>query len=111
MTFQTKASKLRDYEKIVDQTVEKLFSEEPSEVEAEEKPKRKLHTLDVYVIFSISALVIYTIISQVLVVVCGASLDTLTTCFFAFFGGEITASCLIKIFKLKDKKDDGGGVG
>lgn len=100
-----------------DDALEYLDLQEPTENKAEEeqpKKKKKLHGLDIYVIFSIAALVIYTIISQIMVVSVGASLDTLTTCFFGFFGGEIVTCALIKIFKLREKKteiDDGGGVG
>lgn len=67
------------------------------------KKRVKLNALDIYVIFSISALVIYTIVSQILIVLTGLSLDTLTTCFFGFFGGEIITCALIKIFKLKNE--------
>ena len=65
--------------------------------------KKKLSGLDIYVIFSITALIIYTIVSQIMLIKCGMQLDTLTTCFFGFFGGEIVTCALIKIFKLKDK--------
>lgn len=79
---------------------------------------KNISALDVYVTFSILSLVIYTVISQLLAINFGVILDTLTTCFFGFFGGEIVTCGLIKIFKLKDVKkenanpDDGGlGVG
>lgn len=67
------------------------------------KKRGKLNALDIYVIFSISALIVYTIVSQILIVLTGLSLDTLTTCFFGFFGGEIVTCALIKIFKLKNE--------
>lgn len=71
------------------------------------KKKKKLSALDLYVIFSITAMVLYTISSQIILVTTGYSNDTLTTCFFGFFGGEIVTCALIKIFKLvkvdKDK--------
>lgn len=73
--------------------------------------KKKLHGLDIYVIFSIAALVIYTIASQIIAVRTGITLDTLTTCFFGFFGGEIVTCALIKIFKLKENKKEEGPVG
>ena len=79
---------------------------------------KNISALDVYVTFSILSLVVYTVISQLLAINFGVILDTLTTCFFGFFGGEIVTCGLIKIFKLKDVKkentnsDDGGlGVG
>lgn len=79
---------------------------------------KSISALDVYVTFSILSLVIYTIVSQLLAINFGVILDTLTTCFFGFFGGEIVTCGLIKIFKLKDDKkenanpeDSGLGVG
>lgn len=65
---------------------------------------KNVHSLDVYVTFSILSLVVYTIISQIIAIYNGVILDTLTTCFFGFFGGEIVTCGLIKIFKLKDKE-------
>ena len=68
------------------------------------KTLRKLSALDIYVICSIISLIIYTIISQIIAIRNGIILDTLTTCFFGFFGGEIVTCGLIKIFKLHDFK-------
>lgn len=65
------------------------------------KPRRKLQTLDKYVIFSISVLIVFTIVELVVATVTGATHDTLTTCFYAAFGGEILSCCLIKLFKLR----------
>lgn len=71
------------------------------------KNKKKIGALDIYVTFSITSLIIYTIISQLIATRSGIILDTLTTCFFGFFGGEIVTCGLIKIFKLRDdKKED-----
>lgn len=71
------------------------------------KKKKKLNGLDKYVIFSITSMVLFTIASQIILVLTGYTNDTLTTCFFGFFGGEIVTCALIKIFKLakvdKDK--------
>ena len=77
---------------------------------------KNVHSLDVYVTFSIFSLIAYTIVSQIIAIYCGIILDTLTTCFFSFFGGEIVTCGLIKIFKLKDKDkenviDDDNSVG
>ena len=69
------------------------------------KKKTKINTLDIYVIFSIFVLLLYTVISQIVAVVYNIQLDTLTTCFFAAFGGEILSACLIKIFKLKKTEE------
>lgn len=69
------------------------------------KKKGKINGLDLYVIFSIACLVIYTIASLIIAVKSQITTDTLTACFFAFFGGEIVTCALIKIFKLKDRKE------
>ena len=69
------------------------------------KKKPKINTLDFYVIFSIFVLLVYTVISQIVAIVYNIQLDTLTTCFFAAFGGEILSACLIKIFKLKKPEE------
>lgn len=68
-----------------------------------DKPMR---SLTMYVVFSILVLLVYTIVEQILSSVTGMTHDTLTTCVFAAFGGEILACALIKIFKLKDKEDE-----
>ena len=65
---------------------------------------KNVKALDVYVTFSILSLIVYTIISQYIAVNYEKVLDTLTTCFFSFFGGEIVTCGLIKIFKLRDKE-------
>lgn len=75
---------------------------------------KNVKALDVYVTFSILSLIVFTIISQILSVYYGVILDTLTTCFFGFFGGEVVTCGLIKIFKLRDKEktpDNIDGVG
>lgn len=68
--------------------------------------KKKLKALDLYVMFSISSLVLYTIAVLIILVKTGMTPDTLTACFFAFFGGEIVTCALIKIFKLKEPKNN-----
>ena len=64
-------------------------------------------SLSSYVAFSIAILIIYSIAEMITASVTDISHDTLTTCFFAAFGGEILAAALIKIYKLKeeDKED------
>ena len=61
------------------------------------------HSLTKYVVFSISILLIYTIAELIISIITGQSNDTLTTCIFACFGGEILSCALIKIFKLKEQ--------
>ena len=68
---------------------------------------RKLKGLDYYVIFSITVLLVFTIVEMAMSHYTGTH-DTLTTCVFACFGGEILSCALIKVFKLKEggEQDD-----
>lgn len=58
-------------------------------------------SLTLYVVFSITMILLYTIVELIISTVSGISHDTLTTCFYGVFGGEILCCALIKIFKLK----------
>jgi hypothetical protein len=59
-----------------------------------------------FIIFSFAMTIIYTIIAIAFQMITGEALsDTLTTCFFAVYGGEVLSCALIKVFKLK--KEDG----
>lgn len=64
-------------------------------------------SLTKYVIFSITILLLYTVAELVISITTGKSNDTLTTCLFACFGGEILSCALIKIFKLKEDHTNG----
>ena len=71
------------------------------------KTKRKLPALDRYVIFSLSALIIYTITSIVYQFISNEELSpTLTVAFFAAFGGELLSLAMIKRLKLKKGDKD-----
>ena len=70
------------------------------------KLKKRLNGLDMYVIFSIVMLIIFTIVTFVLSFKTGMTNDTLTTCFFGFFGGEVVTCALIKIFKLRSDNEN-----
>lgn len=79
------------------------------EIEEEKVEEKKLnHALDRYIIFCFASIILYTIVSFILVIKTGMSLDTLTTCVFAVFGGEILACAMIKRFKLKEENNGGG---
>ena len=73
-----------------------------------EKKQRKLNSLDKYVIFSISLLLIFTIAEFVVSTITGIEHSALCNVFFLTFGGEILSCALIKIFKLRsnDTKPD-----
>lgn len=63
--------------------------------------KKKLPALDKYVIFSFIMLIIFTISMIVIQTITGIMQDTLITCFFATFGGELLLLAMIKRLKLK----------
>ena len=62
---------------------------------------KRLPDLDKYIIFSFFVLLVYTISEFVLSTITGTSHDTLTTCFFAAFGGELLMCAMIKRLKLR----------
>ena len=68
----------------------------------EQLQKRKqLPDLDKYIIFSFVVMLVYTISELVLSTITGISHDTLTTCIFAAFGGELLMCAMIKRLKLR----------
>lgn len=65
---------------------------------------RKIGTIEnltKYVIFSISVVIIYTIAEFIVSTITGISHDTLSTCVYGFFGGELVLLAMIKIFKIR----------
>ena len=70
--------------------------------------KLKKMDLSVYVFFSIACLLAYTVTGLVFTALGRDVNDTLTSCFFATFGGEILSCALIKIFKLRESNNDEG---
>ena len=77
-----------------------------NQIQKNPNEEKKVHSLTLYVVFSILVLLVYTIVEQILSTVCGVSHDVLTTCVYAAFGGEILACALIKIFKLKEENNE-----
>lgn len=74
----------------------------------ENKRPHKRHrtpNLDRYVVFSLSVLLIYTCVA-LWASFKGVMNDTLTTCVYACFGGEVLSCALIKIYKLKEPGDE-----
>ena len=67
---------------------------------------KRIPSLTKYVVFSISVLMIYSIAEFTCSNIYGISHDTLTTCVYACFGGEILSCALIKIFKLKEENNE-----
>lgn len=70
------------------------------------KGNNKNNSLTLYVVFSIMMILIYSVVELIISTSSGISHDTLTTCFYGVFGGEILCCALIKIFKLRSGRDD-----
>lgn len=73
-----------------------------------DKDTTNYKSLTLYVVFSILVLLTYTIVELIITTVSQAHIvhDTLTTCVYSAFGGEILCCALIKIFKLRRQKED-----
>ncbi len=59
-----------------------------------------------YVVFSMAVLLVFTVAELSLSHITGTTDDTLITCLFAVFGGEVLTCALIKIFKLKENNNE-----
>ena len=77
-----------------------IFRKSKTGIEQLQKNK-KLGDLDKYIIFSFTVMILYTIFEFVFSTITGVSHDTLTTCLYGAFGGELLMCALIKRFKLK----------
>ena len=70
------------------------------------KRRKRFPSLSAYVVFSIVMLITYTVAELLITSLTDLSHDTLTTCFFATFGGEILTCAIIKIYKLKGENNN-----
>lgn len=66
------------------------------------KKKIKEAPLSSYVAFSITMVIVFTIVVTILTATTGQDYGTIYTVFVGCFGGEILCVSLIKIFKLKE---------
>lgn len=62
--------------------------------------------LAAYITLSINLIIIFTVVVLILEYHNVLISDTLITCVYAFFGGEIVTCGLIKIFKLKENNNN-----
>lgn len=65
------------------------------------KPHKHLADLDKYIIFSFSVMLVYTALEFICSTITGITHDTLTTCLYGAFGGELLLCALIKRLKLR----------
>ena len=74
----------------------------------QQKERHKLNGIDKYCIFSISVVMLYTVAEFITSTITQVAHDTLSTCVYGFFAGEIVTLGLIKIFKLKEEGSKDG---
>ena len=68
--------------------------------------RRRLPALDKYVIFSLSCIIVFTVIILIIFATTGSEPTALVTCFFAAFAGELLSLAMIKRLKLKRENTD-----
>ena len=73
------------------------------------KRHKPIPSLTKFVVFSFGVVITYSIAEMIVSTITGITHDTLTTCVYACFGGEILSCALIKIFKLQN--DDSPRIG
>lgn len=64
--------------------------------------KKKMPTLDKYIIFCFVVLLLYTIVHIIVFMLTNVEMDTIAKLFYAAFGGEVLCCALIKRLKLKN---------
>ena len=64
---------------------------------------KAMPSLTRFIVFSFAVILIYSVTELILSTAYEISHDTLTTCLYACFGGEVLACALIKVFKLKEE--------
>lgn len=72
-------------------------------MEEKKKEKKKLNTLDRYLIFTLSVIILYTIAHTVIFALTGQEAKILDGLFYSCFGLEILFCFLLKKFKLHEE--------
>ena len=62
---------------------------------------KRLNDLDKFIFFSFGVMIVYALAEFIVSTITGVSHDTLTTCLFAAFGGELLICAVIKKYKLR----------
>ena len=72
-------------------------------MEEKKKEKKKLNTLDRYLIFTLSVIILYTIAHTIIFALTGQEAKILDGLFYSCFGLEILFCFLLKKFKLHEE--------
>lgn len=82
-----------------------VIQEKLMKLRGEEPKKKRMSALDKYLIFSFTCLIVFTVVMICVQTITGMTQDTLITCFFAAFGGELLMCAMIKRLKLKKEEE------
>lgn len=66
---------------------------------------KKVHALDVYIIFCFVCIIIYTIVHTIIFYKTGVEATVLDALFYGVFGGEVLLCALLKRLKLKQEHE------
>lgn len=66
---------------------------------------KKVHALDVYIIFCFVCIIIYTIVHTIIFYKLGVEATVLDALFYGVFGGEVLLCALLKRLKLKQEHE------
>lgn len=77
-----------------------MFRKSKTGIERLQK-KKVMPDLDKYIIFSFVVMLTYTIFEFIFSTITGVTHDTLTTCLYSAFGGELLMCAMIKRLKLR----------
>lgn len=69
-----------------------------------------MKSLTKYVVFSLTMVIVYTVVVTVLTATTSYDYSSLYGVFCSIFGGEILCASLIKIFKLKNDNTDSNSL-
>lgn len=72
--------------------------------------RHKLNGLDCYIIYCITACVLYCIAEMIVSSITGITHDSLTVAWYGFHGSEVFCACFIKRMKLKQGGEQWNGT-
>ena len=82
---------------------DELFDPKENTQKATKKQTKKIHALDVYIIFCFTSIIIYTIVHTMIFYRAGVEATVLDALFYGVFGGEVLLCALLKRLKLKQE--------
>ena len=72
--------------------------------------RKRLNGLDCYIIYCITACVLYCIAEMIVSSITGITHDALTVAWYGFHGSEVFCACIIKRMKLKQGGKQWDGI-